>query len=218
MRKDCKNYGTSLCADFNCDEDYPGRIIPDEQGTIHSHHWPGVPKGFRYTHKRGHIPHGHNGALYGSYGGMVPVDQSPPRVPEPYDEGPLLAAVDEYGITLTVNDDEAKKWEPGAPAPSERIKALALAKAEGFKTWVSLEPIIYPEHTLSFIEQTAPFTDLYRVGKLNHIDPPVPLIWGRVARDMIVALEKVGATYYIKHDLARYIDKPGGIKGGPNWK
>lgn len=37
---------------------------------------------------------------------------------------------------------ECKFWEPGAPCPNDRIRALRLAKDRGFQTSVSIEPML----------------------------------------------------------------------------
>ncbi len=129
----------------------------------------------------------------------------------------LLEATDEYGITLTVGITNALKFEPGSAPPDERIQVLQQAKEAGLRTWVSFEPVLYPAETLKFIELVAPFTDIIRVGKLNHIPPPAPVMWGEFCWQALNLLKKLNATYYLKKDLTRHINRPDGIKGGPGW-
>ncbi len=129
----------------------------------------------------------------------------------------LLEPTDEYGITLTVGITNALKYEPHSAPPDERIDVLRRAKETGLRTWVSFEPVLYPAETLKFIELVAPFTDIIRVGKLNHIAPPAPVIWGEFCWQALALLKKLNATYYLKKDLTRTIGRPDGIKGGPGW-
>ena len=131
----------------------------------------------------------------------------------------LLDNTDEYGITLTVGITKAPEFEPGSAPPDERMEVLRRAKEEGLRTWVSFEPVLYPAETLKFIEIVAPFTDIIRVGKLNHIPPPAPVNWHDFCLGTMRLLEKLNATYYIKKDLALYINRgaAAGIKGGPGW-
>lgn len=60
----------------------------------------------------------------------------------------------------TLDDDLAKKVEPGAPLPSARLKAMRILANEGISTGVSMMPILpfiedTPENVLNIIEQTA---------------------------------------------------------------
>ncbi len=112
----------------------------------------------------------------------------------------------EYGTTLTLLDEEeSKQWEPHAAPPHERIHALKKAHALGIPTWVSLEPVIDPDATLAIIERTHSYVDRYAVGTLNHHPHASHIDWGRFARDVVDKLEEVGANYYLKRDLRRYL-------------
>jgi len=49
----------------------------------------------------------------------------------------------EVGITLTALDDAVReKMEPGATSVSERLRALAVLRESGIKTWVFLGPVM----------------------------------------------------------------------------
>ncbi len=129
----------------------------------------------------------------------------------------LLEPTDEYGITLTVGITKALEFEPHSAPPDERVVVLQKAKEAGLRTWVSFEPVLYPAETLKYIEMVAPFTDIIRVGKLNHIAPPEQVSWGEFCWQALKLLKQLNATYYLKKDLTRFIGRPAGIKGGPGW-
>jgi DNA repair photolyase len=49
----------------------------------------------------------------------------------------------QFRFTIGTNDAAvARFWEPGAPAPAERIEALLSAFLSGFQTGVSMEPLL----------------------------------------------------------------------------
>ena len=80
----------------------------------------------------------------------------------------LYSSNDKFGVTLTFdNDADSRRWEPGAALSGDRIAALQEAHSRGIRTWVSMEPVIYPEQTLRLIEMTHEFVDLFWIGKLN---------------------------------------------------
>ena len=64
------------------------------------------------------------------------------------------------GFTLTGHDE----LEPNADSNDARILAMKLLHEAGIKTFASIEPIIDFDSSLSMIEQTAGFCDLYRIG------------------------------------------------------
>lgn len=101
--------------------------------------------------------------------------------------------------------------EPGAPATHERVEAIKQAHTLGIKTWVSLEPVIWPDDSLTLIETNWDGTDMHsivdywRVGKLNH-DPAheATIDWAKFYVDVTTLLDSVGADYYIKDDLREF--------------
>jgi DNA repair photolyase len=113
---------------------------------------------------------------------------------------------DTFGVTLTLTSTEGtQKYEPNAALPFQRLENLKVAHALGIKTFVSCEPVLFPEATLMLIELSAPYVDIFRVGKLNHQEPPEPIDWKQFALDAIDLLEKLHKGYMIKKDLAKYL-------------
>jgi uncharacterized Fe-S cluster-containing radical SAM superfamily protein len=69
------------------------------------------------------------------------------------------------------NATTCQLWEPGAPAPTERIKALKYAYDKGFHTSVSMEPMLgdIPE-MIQLVNTVLPFvSDSIWLGKMNSI-------------------------------------------------
>lgn len=113
---------------------------------------------------------------------------------------------DSFGTTLTLyRVEDFAKWEPKAAPSYERVDNLKEAHRRGIRTWVSLEPVIYPAQTLEIIKWTAPLVDEYKVGTLNYMAPPEPIDWPKFARDAIDLLESLHKPYLIKKDLAKYL-------------
>jgi DNA repair photolyase len=68
------------------------------------------------------------------------------------------------GFTLTGRDD----LEPGAAPNEERVAALRYFHNEGFKTFVSIEPILDFECSFTIMIKSSAFVDLFRVGLESH--------------------------------------------------
>lgn len=112
----------------------------------------------------------------------------------------------QYGCTLVFYDEELRKEkEPGAAPNNERIEALKKAHDLGIYTYVSLEPVWFPEYALRFIDETHEFVDLYKVGKLNYDSHQKDINWHKFREDVIEKLEKYGNSYYIKKDLEKFV-------------
>ena len=135
----------------------------------------------------------------------------------------ILTAADLFGVTLTFMDPRrSRSWEPGAALPIDRMKSLDDAHKRGIPTWVSLEPVIDPAESLALIEATAKFVDVFKGGILNYPnklpwdlrDQVRGIDWKNFARNAVLLLDRLGANYYIKKDLARHIGKPEGIRKG----
>jgi DNA repair photolyase len=62
-------------------------------------------------------------------------------------------------------------WEPGAPEPHDRIAALSYARGKGFKTSVSMEPMLGgADMAIETYYAVEPFvTDSIWIGKMNKI-------------------------------------------------
>ena len=56
--------------------------------------------------------------------------------------------------------------------------------------------------------------DVFKVGTLNYREEGKMINWKKFAQDAVELLDRLGANYYIKKDLARYIGKPEGIRKG----
>lgn len=115
----------------------------------------------------------------------------------------LLRPGDEFAVTLTLIDgDESIAWEPGAALPGERIHSLAEAHKAGIRTWVSLEPVIYPGQTAHLIRSTWQFVDLYKVGSLNYHPHAKTVDWKAFGWEIKRIMDDLGVKYYFKQDLA----------------
>jgi len=69
----------------------------------------------------------------------------------------------------TLDAKIAKIWEPGAPAPKERIACLKYAKSHGFRTSVSMEPMLLgTEDAIKTFHKLLPLvTETIWIGKMN---------------------------------------------------
>lgn len=104
-----------------------------------------------------------------------------------------------------VNNEGADHWEPGAARVTDRYRAIRKARCVGVRTWVSLEPVIYPRETLNIIRELYSVVDHWKVGMLNHQKPPHPIDWAKFLRDVTALFAELGVTdYYIKDELAAY--------------
>lgn len=114
---------------------------------------------------------------------------------------------DAYAVTLTSVDEAfARKWEPGAALPAERIAMLRRFHDKGIYTWASLEPVLSLEHTLAVIRATHPFVDRYKVGRANYLGALTKHTdWRAYTLAIIDLLTQVGAAHYIKRDLQQYL-------------
>lgn len=113
---------------------------------------------------------------------------------------------DAFASTLTSLDPEfSQKWERGAALPHDRIAALQEFHKRGIFTWVSLEPTIDVEASLSIVDATHEFVDLYKVGRVNYLKITKTTDWRDYTLRMIDKLQKLGKAHYIKKDLQPYL-------------
>ncbi len=114
---------------------------------------------------------------------------------------------DAFASTLTTLDPEfSMKWERGATLPAERIDTLRRFHAAGIFTWVSLEPTLDTEASLAIIEETAPFVDLFKIGRANYIASITNVVnWEEYTHKMIELCARLGVKHYIKKDLQPYL-------------
>ena len=76
----------------------------------------------------------------------------------------------QFRFTITSNNNKILKfWEPEAPLFEERIKALKYAFDNGYKTSVSIEPLL-DNNLISLIKELKPFvTESVWIGKMNYV-------------------------------------------------
>lgn len=95
-----------------------------------------------------------------------------------------------FGSNLIfISQDDADRWEPGAPTISDRIDAIGQARERGIRTWVSLEPVIDSAQILELIRELHSIVDLWRLV----IDPN----WKDFREDAIALLDSFDAEYHI---------------------
>lgn len=69
---------------------------------------------------------------------------------------------------LFCKESSRKEFEPNAASISDRVSAIKEAHELGIQTWVSVEPVIYPDEALYIINKLFPYVDFWKVGKINH--------------------------------------------------
>ena len=107
------------------------------------------------------------------------------------------------GATLTCdNDYNSRNIEPGAALPANRLEMLSRVHENGIRTWVSIEPVLFPDQSLKLIEKSMPFVDEFMVGKLNHVQNSTD--WHQFLIDVVTLLRNKNKSFYIKADLAKY--------------
>ncbi len=111
-----------------------------------------------------------------------------------------------FGTTACFASDQLRRdWEPGAATMQSRQEALATAHEQGIRTWVSIEPVIYPIEALRLIERRFDIVDEFRIGKLNHHPHAQTIDWAAFAWDALAALQDSGCDWRIKDDLFVYL-------------
>jgi DNA repair photolyase len=118
----------------------------------------------------------------------------------------ILSADDWFGVTLTnLDDSRSRQWEPVAALPLERIRSLENAHDRGIRTWVSLEPVLYPDTAIEIIYRTHPFVDMFKAGTLNYHPHARGIDWHRFAEEVERVFIDLGCDYYLKDDLQKYL-------------
>jgi len=84
----------------------------------------------------------------------------------------------EFRFTIGTNDDKvAAYWEPGAPSPSDRLMAIAHVCTLGFRTSISMEPLLIeqPKEMIDNLFMGWITGDIW-IGAMNHYDlnPAIP--------------------------------------------
>jgi len=76
----------------------------------------------------------------------------------------------EFRFTIGTLDEQVRKfWEPNAPTMEERVDALNCAYTYGFKTSISMEPLLtkYPDQVINEIQHLV--TETIWIGCMNHM-------------------------------------------------
>jgi DNA repair photolyase len=116
----------------------------------------------------------------------------------------LLTAADWFGVTFTSDAlFKPHEREPNAAPSGERLISLERAKKEGFKTWVSCEPVFEPEAVYSLI-RCGWYIDLFRIGKMNY--EPSEIDWAAFGAECERLCREHGRGYYIKADLRGFME------------
>lgn len=123
------------------------------------------------------------------------------------DDFDLYSTKDAFAVTLTTMDEDVSRtMEPNAATPYQRIQSLMKAKKLGIETWVSLEPVLDPEHSLRCVCESYQWVDLYKAGTMNHCKSEITnRQYIDYARELISFLTIHGKKYFIKEDLAKRI-------------
>jgi len=109
-----------------------------------------------------------------------------------------------FGTSLSwfCDTHQAREWEPKAARVEDRINAIHQAHTLGIPTWISMEPIINPNHAYELIKRIHPWVDHWKIGKLNHNSIVEAIIdWVRFRDNVTRLLDDLGADYYIKDSL-----------------
>ncbi len=108
-----------------------------------------------------------------------------------------------FGTTLIFSRQKnADKWEPEAASIEDRINAIKLAHKNNIPTWVSIEPVIFPDQCLELISKLHPFVEHWKIGKINyHPTIEQAINWKEFRKQVVQLLTKLNADFYIKKSL-----------------
>lgn len=101
------------------------------------------------------------------------------------------------GFTLTGHDE----LESNASSNSDRIEAMKILHEGGYKTFASIEPIVDLKGSLSMINSTVGFCDLYKVGLLSG----KKYNW-RELRGFMLACTSLESKFYFKDSFISQAD------------
>lgn len=115
---------------------------------------------------------------------------------------------DAYASTIVFSKEKDRQFfEPDAGTLDERIESLKKAKSLGIETWVSIEPVLYPDQALELIDQTKDYVDHYKIGKVSNFryEGQEDIDWRKFVSELIEKLETYKKGYYIKKSLRPYL-------------
>lgn len=125
-------------------------------------------------------------------------------------------------FTITTTDEDTSVfWEPGAPKPEERLRALANAFSCGFRTSVSIEPMLRGADDAILTATTVmPYvTDTVWVGKMNKprlrvdITKPENLAAVEEIERLQADSKIIRLTSKLRHDKIRWKDSVKAVIG-----
>ena len=107
----------------------------------------------------------------------------------------------ELGVTLTtLSEQQAKRYEPRASPPEDRLHVLEIAHEFGVKTFVSIEPWIPGVTDPWAIVQRCRFVDRFIIGALNYHTVPQGFYRKELPK-LEKKLEDAGVMYLLKKEL-----------------
>ena len=144
-------------------------------------------------------------------------------------KNPMLALRDldimarNYNIwlgTTIISVGRYRVMEPYTPSVSKRIEALRIAKANGLRTWLSVEPIIPMITDIDrILSKTVRYVDWYVFGRLNYarqlrLEEPSDEYYRDIAYKIMSFMEAHNylygrgvKKYYFKKELLKTVEK-----------
>ena len=115
---------------------------------------------------------------------------------------------DAFASTLTtLHPDQSREWEPNAALPADRMATLKKFHDAGVFTWVSFEPVYDTEMTIALIKETAPYVDLFKIGRINYHRITREIDWRKFLESVLKAVNALKKNHYIKLDLQPYLPR-----------
>jgi DNA repair photolyase len=123
----------------------------------------------------------------------------------------MLKPEDIVGVTMSSGNELARKVEPNAICPSDRLLQLeCIKKRVGCRTFVSCEPV-FDANAIYRLIVDCDFIDEFKIGKLNYMAKDNPFypsidwkIFGNNCERLCIANDR---KYYIKESLREEMEK-----------
>ena len=108
-----------------------------------------------------------------------------------------------FGVTMAVHKQASGVlWEPNTDGIYSRFVALRAAHDFGIDTWVSMEPVIYPQEAMDILDGLAFWVDHIKIGKINHFPGHEKAVdWVKFRKEVTDYLVEWEIDYYIKESL-----------------
>jgi len=114
----------------------------------------------------------------------------------------LLGSGDWFGVTITGEWDN--EYSINAAHPCDSLNAIEAAHNLCINTWVSCEPVYYPENIYKVIAGNR-HIDLFRIGKLNYEKSGID--WAEFGALCERLCKERGRNYYIKDGLRKIMEE-----------